>query len=254
MGEGEGIISKADGIARDDSVPLHVQLSDLLREKVYSHEWRPGMRVPSEHRLMSLFGLSRGTVRRAIGSLVDEGLLTTIHGSGTFVAEAAISHPAGVRPLSFAQSLKDQGKDFVTHVLEKRRMVAPPEVANELCLSQGEEVMYMRRVRTVDGEPVICQEGWNNLRECPGLFDVDFTQEAAFDAVERCSGRRIASSSMRYVARVAGKEHGDCLGCDETSPVLLVEQLIRLEDKTPIEWSFTWLKAGQEVVGTSVQR
>jgi len=40
---------------------------------------------------------------------------------------------------------------------------------------------------------------------------------------------------------------------EESSPVLLLEQVIRLDDETPIEWSFTWLKAGQEVVGTAVQ-
>jgi len=55
---------------------------------------------------------------------------------------------------------------------------------------------------------------------------------------------------MRYVARVAGKEHGDYLGCEESSPVLLLEQVIRLDDETPIEWSFTWLKAGRKWLGT----
>ena len=239
--------------ARTESIPLHVQLSDILREKIYSREWTPGRRIPSEHELMDTFDLSRGTVRRAIKSLVDEGLLTQVRGSGTFVAEAGISHPAGERPISFAESLHEQGKDFVTHVLVKQRMAAPPEVVSMLELRPGDQVMYLRRVRTVDGEPIMCQEGWNSLRECSGLFDVDFTKEAAFEAVERCSGRKIKSSHMRYVARVAGKEHGDYLGCEESSPVLLLEQVIRLDDETPIEWSFTWLKAGQEVVGTAVQ-
>jgi len=239
--------------ARTESIPLHVQLSDILREKVYSREWTPGRRIPSEHELMDSFDLSRGTVRRAIKSLVEEGLLTQVRGSGTFVAEAGISHPAGERPISFAASLHEQGKDFVTHVLVKQRLAAPPEVVSMLELRPGDQVMYLRRVRTVDGEPIMCQEGWNSLRECPGLFDVDFTKEPAFDAVEHCAGRKIKSARMRYVARVAGKEHGDYLGCEESSPVLLLEQVIRLDDETPIEWSFTWLKAGQEVVGTAVQ-
>jgi len=50
-----------------------------------------------------------------------------------------------------------------------------------------------------------------------------------------------------------GRSTVTTLGCEESSPVLLLEQVIRLDDETPIEWSFTWLKAGQEVVGTAVQ-
>jgi len=188
----------------------NVQLSDILREKVYSREWTPGRRIPSEHELMDSFDLSRGTVRRAIKSLVDEGLLTQVRGSGTFVAEAGISHPAGERPISFAASLHEQGKDFVT---QRARQTTPgkplPRWFRCWELRPGDQVMYLRRVRTVNGEPIMCQEGWNSLRECPGLFDVDFTKEPAFDAVEHCAGRKIKSSRMRYVARVAGKEHGD---------------------------------------------
>ena len=54
---------------------LHSQLSGQIREKIYAGEWLPGDRIPSEHALMEESGLSRGTIRRAIKSLVDEGLL-----------------------------------------------------------------------------------------------------------------------------------------------------------------------------------
>jgi DNA-binding GntR family transcriptional regulator len=235
------------------SALLHVQLSNILREKIYSHEWGERMQIPSEHELMDRYHLSRGTVRHAIKSLVDEGLLIQMHGRGTFVAEPGLSHPAGVRPLSFAASLHEQGKDFVTHVLDKRVMNAPDDVAYELEIEPGTAALFLRRVRTVEGEPVICQEGWSNLKECPGLDKVDFVHESAFDAVQECSGRRIVYSKIRYTARVAGKEHGDYLGCEETAPVLVLEQIIRLVDEVPIEWSLTWLKSGQAVVGTAVQ-
>lgn len=106
------------GLSMSSATPKHVQLADLLREKIYSKQWAVSSRIPSEHDLMSLFGVSRGTVRRAIKSLVDEGLLVQRHGRGTFVAKPEITHPAGMRPLSFAESLRQQGKDYVTHVIE----------------------------------------------------------------------------------------------------------------------------------------
>lgn len=232
---------------------LHVQLADALREKIYNREWPVSSKIPSEHELMKQFGISRGTVRRALKSLVDEGLLVQEHGRGTFVAEPGISHAAGVRPISFAQSLREQGKSFVTRVIDKRVIPAPVDVANELGIHSTDAVLFMRRVRLVGDEPVMCQESWSNLVECPGLDTFDYVTESLFDAVESCSGRRIKLAEMRYQARVAGREHGELLGCDEAAAVLVLEQRIRLTDGTAIEWSNTWLKPGQSIVGTAVQ-
>lgn len=248
---GEGVQGRS--LNKELSAPLHMQMADYLREKIYSRAWGSGMRIPSEHELMERFDISRGTVRRAIKTLVTEGLLIQEHGRGTFVSEPGISHPAGVRAFSFAESLHNQGKDFVTHILNQFVVPASLDVARELGVSEGMDVLFLRRVRTVGDEPFICQEGWFNLQACPGLEKVDFTRKSAFDAVQETSGRRIAFSRISYTARVAGKEHGDYLGVDEAAPVLMLEQIIRLEDERVIEWNHTWLKAGQSVVGDAVQ-
>ena len=58
--------------------------------------------------------------------------------------------------------------------------------------------MYMRRVRTVEDTPVICQESWTNLNECEGIEDIDFTKVSLFDAVEKTSKRKVKYSEMKY--------------------------------------------------------
>ena len=233
--------------------PLHVQLADFIREKIYSREWAQDSKIPSEHELMEAFGVSRGTVRRAIKALADEHLLVQRHGAGTFVAKAGLTHPAGMRPLSFAESLHQQGMDFKTQVLERRVTMAPQDVAHELGYDEPDYALLLRRVRTVEGQPVLCQESWSNLRACPGLDLIDCTQVSLCDAVQECSGRKIRYSSMRYHARVVGKEHGMILGCDESAAVLVLEQTIHLDNGVPIEWSTTWLTPGQAVVSTAFQ-
>lgn len=238
---------------RTSAVPLHEQLAGVLRGRIRSRAWAPGLRIPSEHELGQRFGLSRGTVRRAIGLLVAEGLLVQERGRGTFVSEPGIRHTSGRRLLSIAASLREQGKEFVTRVLDERVVPAPPEVARQLGLAPGEEALFLRRVRTVGGEAVVCQEGWLSMVACPGIEAADFREESAFDAVERCSGRRIADARMRYTARAAGREHAAYLECDPEAPMLVLEQLIGLEDGTPIEWSLTWLPGGLSILGSSVQ-
>lgn len=232
---------------------LYTQLADILRDKIYAKEWAPHTKIPSEHKLMECFDVARGTVRRALKALVDEGLLVQVRGSGTYVAEPGISHPAGVRPLSFADSLAEQGKSFKTQVIEKRLAPASLDVALELGVDEGDEVMFMRRVRTVDGEPVMCQESWLNLGACPGLFEIDYTKESLFNAVQRCAQRKIKTSCMRYSARTAGNEYGALLACSESAALLLLEQNISLEDGTVVEWTDTWFRPGQSIVGTAMQ-
>ena len=57
-----------------------------IREKVTSGEWPPGYRLPPENQLKETYGVSRGTVVRALDVLRDEGVITTVHGQGSFVA------------------------------------------------------------------------------------------------------------------------------------------------------------------------
>lgn len=252
--KGRGGMKSPDGVpALTSNDPIYLQLAEIMRDRIFSKRWTAGSKIPSEHEMMEVFGVARGTVRKALKSLVDEGLLVQVRGSGTYVAEPGISYPAGVCPLSFADSLREQGKEFETQVLEQSVSPASVEVATELGIEEGVEAMFMRRVRTVDGEPIMCQESWLNLRECPGLLDIDYTKESLFNAVQQCSGRKIKISHMRYSARTAGIEYGELLGCSESAALLLLEQNICLEDGVCIEWTYTWFKPGQSIVGTAEQ-
>lgn len=233
--------------------PLHVQLARIMREKIRSHEWRRGSYIPSESELMARFGVSRGTVRKAIGTLVAEGLLQTRKGSGTIVADGGIALPGNAKSFSFAAALRDGGVRYVTRVLAKEVLPAPASVAMQLQLDEGAPVLFMRRVRSVGGHPVVCQESWENLAACPGLERADFGTESLFDAVERCSGGKVTLSHMQYASRRAGAEHGGYLGCSADDPVMVLEQRIELADATPIEWSLTWLGLNQSIVGVSMQ-
>ena len=149
------------------------------------------------------------------------------------------------------QAVRCLGGARVTCLLGSRTTAA--DVARELGLETTDNVLLLRRLRTVDGEPVLCQESWSNLRACPGLDEVDYATTSMFDAVEMCSGKKIRYSDMRYRARVAGKEHGRMLGCEESAAVLVLEQNIHLENGVAIEWSSTWLTPGQAIVSKAYQ-
>jgi GntR family transcriptional regulator len=70
----------------EGETPLWRQLSELLRAQIESGELPAGRLVPSEATLVQRYGLSRGTVRKALDALVKDGLVRRVQGRGTFVA------------------------------------------------------------------------------------------------------------------------------------------------------------------------
>ena len=238
----------------ENSTLLHVQAANFMREKIYSHEWLPDAQIPTEHELMDILGMSRGTVRRAIKTLVEENLLSQIRGKGTFVTKTVFTHPTGSTLISFAESLRSQGVDFTTKVLLHEVKAADELIASKLFVPVGSPVLALNRLRSVDGEPIMFIESNINLSALPGLDEVDFNTHTLFATIEERFGKRIGHSNARYAARVAGQERGSVLGVPAESPVLHLEQQIFLTDNTSAEWSNVWLSANKYVVGTVLQR
>lgn len=81
---------------RDAPIPIGEQLEALLRQRLRSGALAPGERLPTEHELCRTLGVSRTTVRRALGRLTERGLLVRHPGRGTFVASSAADDAAGV--------------------------------------------------------------------------------------------------------------------------------------------------------------
>ena len=65
--------------------PLYMQVRQILLSRIQSGDWRPGQQIPTEPVLASQFDVSIGTIRKAIDSLVNDGLILRKEGIGTFV-------------------------------------------------------------------------------------------------------------------------------------------------------------------------
>lgn len=241
-------------LRRKGGEPLFAQVSDYVRERVYDRTWGVDEPIPSEYELCELLGVSRGTVKQGIRTLVDEGLLVAERGRGTFVAKPLMARPSQDRLLSFAESMEAADIAYETTVVSLQVVPATRECARMLEMDEGADHLFLTRVRSVASRPVMFIESHLNLTCCPGLEEADFTREGVFAAVERTSGRRVGDSEMSYVARVAGRTRGRALECDEHAPVLNITQLVRLEDGTPFEWGSVWLPANRCVIVSETSR
>jgi len=241
-------------VLKDSEVPLYLQVSEWIRENIYKGDLTTGDRVPSENQIMDMLGVSRGTVKKAVTLLVNEAMLVQVQGKGTFVKSENISYSLGEGLLSFAESLESQHFNFENQVIESRLDVASKMVAAKLGIEKGAPILYLKRVRSVEGERVMLIENRINIAHCPGIEDIDFNSNNLFPTVERLSGKKIASSESRYAAKIIGAERGHYLEVHEDAPVLHLEQIVYFENNIPLEFGNVWLKSDKYYLGTVLQR
>lgn len=113
-------------IERDSPVPLYHQLKTLIREQIESGLWRPGDRIPTEHELCRLYGISRSPVRQALKELEYEGVLIRRPGAGTFVSEN-LSRAAPLRGAIHLMCSDLRWSDLLEHVRRAWNGVHPQE-------------------------------------------------------------------------------------------------------------------------------
>ncbi|MFT4264760.1 MAG: GntR family transcriptional regulator [Nocardioides sp.] len=143
----------------------HETIREYVRTLIASEE--PGTPAPSERELVQRFGVARMTVRQALDALVVEGLLERIPGRGTFVTRP---RQRGTPVLSFTDEMGRRGKRAEAQTLTARRESASESVARALGISEGDSVIYWRRLRTVDGGPHCIVDAWLNEVILPGFL------------------------------------------------------------------------------------
>ena len=112
-------------------IPRYYQLKEILEKRIQSGEFQPGDQFPTDEQLCQEYGLSRGTVRRAIGILIDAGLLRRDQGRGTFLNAPQLS-PVFFRLANFEDEMKLRGWQPSTKLLNLRELPASTEIARQL--------------------------------------------------------------------------------------------------------------------------
>jgi GntR family transcriptional regulator len=217
--------------------PLYRQIKGLITRGLLSGEWKPGELIPSESELALRFGVSQGTVRKAVDELAAEHLLVRKQGRGTFVA----SHHSPRTQFRFLRLRPDAGPAEAgpdSRVLECRRARAPIEVARALSLRTGEGVVVVRRQLSFSGEPVVLDEIW-----LPGARFRGLTAErlAAYTGplyglFETEFGTRMIRASERLKAVPASKEAASHLGVPVGEPLLQVDRISYTYEDQPVEF------------------
>jgi DNA-binding GntR family transcriptional regulator len=244
----------SSAIDRSGLATIHGQVSTRIRDLITSGEWPDHYRLPAEPALATNLRVARGTLRRAVATLVEEGLLVRTRGRGTFVRSGTPEETIAQELLTVSESMERLGISYRTDVLEQAKVPVGARVGALLCLPEGTDVLRLVRRRSIKGSWVALFVNVVRLDYCPGIERVDFTSRKLFDVIESDFGLEIAVGRRTFEARLAAGEVSRLLEIPESTPVLYLEQLTYLASSDPIEYSDVWIVGGQLRLGALLRR
>jgi GntR family transcriptional regulator len=217
--------------------PLYAQIKSLMMRSLEAGEWRPGQAIPSETELASRFGVSQGTVRKALDVLSAENLVVRRQGKGTFVATHSEESSAFFRFLRIRPN--DGSEEYpVSRLLEVRRAKASADVARLLELRPGDGVLVLRRLLEYSGEPVVLDEMVLPASLFRGLTKAkyDAYQGSMYGFFETQFGVRMLRATERLRAIAADRATATALRVEPGTPLLAVERVAFTYGGRPVEW------------------
>ena len=134
---------------QDSMTPLYVQLMNEVEKSIKNGEYKPGDKLLTETEMAKKYGVSLITVRKAIGSLMEEGLVVRKQGKGTFVTKPKLSR--NMKKLqSFSEMCEQMGVEPGAKMLENKLVTAEGKVAEALGIEPGSNVVYISSLRYAD--------------------------------------------------------------------------------------------------------
>ena len=212
-------------IDRSSPTPLYFQLAQAIEGAITGGALPAGSRLENELLLAERYGLSRPTVRRAVQELVDKGLLVRKRGVGTQVIQPHVHR--SVELTSLYEDLDRAGDEPTTEVLSLERVPASADVAAELHLDEGTEVVVLRRLRRSRGEPLALLTNY-----LPGRFTPTEEELGARGLYQylRGQGVHLRVAHQRIGARLARGEEARLLD-EPPRAALLTMQRTAFDDQ-----------------------
>ncbi|HEY52504.1 MAG TPA: GntR family transcriptional regulator [Caldilineae bacterium] len=221
--------------------PIARQVTKIISERIRGQDYSPGERLPSESDLAEELGVSRATVRSALGKLAAEGLVLRKQGDGTYVNQHIIDVPTRMGAMwDFVRLIENIGYAAATQMLESDIRPATAQESALLRITTGSNVITLKRRFSADGKPVILV----NDSFPASLFD-DPTK--ALEQIEgelplrellwqKCR-QAIAYAIINIKAVLPGEDAIQLLERDDSAPLLKLEQVFYNNDNLPILYS-----------------
>ncbi len=193
-----------------------------------------GSPMPTERELCQTYGVSRATVRQALGQLEIAQRIFRRQGKGTFVANAKIEQRLEL--MSHTEGMRASGLSPSSKLIDVRRVPAGADVAARLDLSAKSEVLRIERLRLADGDPIAIEVVFLSAERFDGITSVLSDSASLYQLLSSNFGVELASAEETIEAVIAEGREAGLLRCQPGMPLLMLSRRTLDTSGQPIEF------------------
>ncbi|MCU1411850.1 MAG: transcriptional regulator [Rhodoglobus sp.] len=215
--------------------PIYQVINRDIADQISSGSLQAGDRLDSELKLAERYGVSRMTVRQALGELESDGLVVRRHGSGTYVSEPRSLQRRVNHLGSFHEEMGLDSKAVKTRLITQEVAVPPEAVAADLRLTAGQTATHLVRLRMLGKQAIAVQESWIPYLLVPGLARDGLTEGSLYKTLQERAGVEIRWAEQAVTAAPAVGDIAELLRLPEGSPVISIRRVSFSAGNDPIE-------------------
>jgi GntR family transcriptional regulator len=217
-----------------DELHLYERVVALIADDIATGRLRVGERLTSERTLGERLGVSRVTIRKALATLVERGLLVPAARRGWFVAPPPA--PGSYPPLqSFTEWARAQGGEVRTVVLTARTRGARKDESVPLRIAGGARLFELERLRLMDAVPISVERSCVPISVAPDLAETDFSDASLFAVLRTQAGVEPTRAESSVSLEPADSPTAALLDVPEGTSILRFREIVYDQNDRPFE-------------------
>ncbi len=217
-------------------IPRYFQIFQDIYNKIEEGIYSNGDKLPSETELCDYYKVSRGTIREALKSLMQQGLIVSERGRGTFITTNKIAQDVN-QLMGFTEVMKKNGKSASGRIVEINIKKPNSVVKKHMKLKDDAMVVRIIRLRYGNDMPMIIEKSYYSHEIFKPLLDYDLEKESIYDLLYQHTTYRLGNAIQDIEAAIATPNESELLNINIGAPLLLMTRLILLKDGTPFEYT-----------------
>ncbi|KRL00912.1 GntR family transcriptional regulator [Liquorilactobacillus capillatus] len=219
---------------------VYKQIITDLKQKIFAGTY-PELKLPDERSLSTLYGVSRSTIKRALGRMASDGIIFKKRGAGTFINplylknESVFNYEEGSN-LGVTDNFKMDGQKPQIKVLSFEVTKPTRELQRDLFLKSDDFVYKIVRLRLFDEQPFMIETGYIPIKIIPELSHA-IIQGSIFNYVQQEHHQAITKSFLSVFAEPSTSQDQELLQLSEKEPAGIMEGIFFLDNGTPFEFS-----------------
>jgi len=215
---------------------LYTDIYENIKNNIIKGNYKPGEKLPSESDFCKEYGTSRGTVRKALEMLSEEGLVNSLHGKGVYVLENNFIDFSFGGLVSFKEASEGSKQNFTTSVGKFCEITIDGAINKKSNLPIGKEAFEIYRIRSLEGERIIFDINYFLKDVVQGLTK-EIAENSIYEYIEEDLNIKIGFANKIIQVETATQKDKTNLDMKFYNFVVVVKNYVCLSDGSLFEYT-----------------